>query len=128
MLIKDFDTCMYDYTLYRGRKLFCRYCLRAFSSKEILKSHIKYCYKTNDKKRIIMPKKDKYVNFKNYERQIKSLFIIYADLKAFSCQKKTRSKIQMNIILKNIKKKFLLVMVITEYVPMISLVSLFGHT
>ena len=29
-----------------------------------------------------MPKKDEYVNFKNYERQIKSLFIIYADLES----------------------------------------------
>ena len=82
MLIKDFNTFMYDYTLYRGRKHFCRYCLRAFSSKEILKSHIKYCFKTNDKKRILMFKKDEYVNFKNYERQIKSLFIIYADLES----------------------------------------------
>ena len=26
-----------------------------------------------------MPKKDEYAQFKNYERQIKSLFIIHAD-------------------------------------------------
>ena len=32
---------MYDYTLQRGRKYFCQSCLQAFSSKEILKSHIK---------------------------------------------------------------------------------------
>ena len=32
--------------------------------------------------RIIMPKKDEYEIFKNYERKIKSLFIIYADFES----------------------------------------------
>ena len=27
VLIKDFNTFMYDHTLHRGRKHFCRYCL-----------------------------------------------------------------------------------------------------
>ena len=30
-----------------------------------------------------MPKKDGYVTFKNYERTIKSLFIIYADFQKY---------------------------------------------
>ena len=47
--IKDFDTFMYDHTLDRGRKHFCRYCLLAFSSKEILKNHIKNFFKFNGK-------------------------------------------------------------------------------
>ena len=69
---------MYDYTLRRGRKHFCRYCLQAFSTEEILKRHIKYSFKINDKQRIIMPEEDEYVKFRNYERKIKSQFIIYA--------------------------------------------------
>ena len=32
-LIKDFSTFMYDHTLHRGRKQFCRYCLHAFSTR-----------------------------------------------------------------------------------------------
>ena len=32
VLIIDFDTFMYDDTLHRGRKNFCRYCLLAFST------------------------------------------------------------------------------------------------
>ena len=40
-LIKDFNTIMYDHTLHGGKKYFCRYGLRAFSSEEILKRHIK---------------------------------------------------------------------------------------
>ena len=37
VLIKDFSTFMYDHTLLRWRKRFCRYCLQAFSSEEIMK-------------------------------------------------------------------------------------------
>ena len=33
----------------------------------------------NSKQRIIMSKQGEYVKFKNYERKIKSPFIIYAD-------------------------------------------------
>ena len=38
------------HTLNRGRKHFCRYCLQAFSTEEILKYHIKDCFRTNGKK------------------------------------------------------------------------------
>ena len=57
ILIKDFNTFMYDHSLHRGRKQFCRHCLQTFSTEDILKSHIKDCFKINDKQRIIMPKK-----------------------------------------------------------------------
>ena len=52
--IKDFNTFMYDHTLHRGRKHFCWYCLQAFSLEEILKSHIKDCFKINGKQRILI--------------------------------------------------------------------------
>ena len=70
---------MYDHTLHRGRKHFCRYCLQACSTEEILKRHSKDCCQINYKKRIIMPKKCKYVKFKNYDRKIKSPFLVYTD-------------------------------------------------
>ena len=57
---------------------FYRYCLHVFSTEEILKRHIKVCFKINGNKRIAMSKEDEYVKFKNYERKIKSLFIIHA--------------------------------------------------
>ena len=56
---------MYNDTLHRRKKYFCRYCLQAFSTDEILKRHIKDCFKINGKQRIIMPKKEEYVKFKN---------------------------------------------------------------
>ena len=57
VLIKDFNTFMYDHTLHRGRKHFCRYSLQAFSADEILKRSISGCLKINCKQIINMPKK-----------------------------------------------------------------------
>ena len=54
---------MYDHILRHGRKCFCRYCLQVISADEILKSHIKSCFKVNGKQRIVMPKKGKFVKF-----------------------------------------------------------------
>ena len=65
--------------LYTVKKHFCRYCFQAFSTEEILKRHIKDCFKVNGKQKIIMPKDGEYVQFKNHERKIKSPFIIYSD-------------------------------------------------
>ena len=53
---------------YMEENIFC-YSLQAFSTEDILKRHIKYCFKINGKQRIKMPKKDKFFNFKNFERQ-----------------------------------------------------------
>ena len=49
VLIKDFNTFLYDHTLHLGRKHFCCFCLKAFSAKEVLKGHIKDCFKINVK-------------------------------------------------------------------------------
>ena len=71
---------MYDHSFHRGRKHFCRYCLQAFSTEK--KSHIKDCCKINGKQTIEMPKKGKYVKFKNFEKTNKSPFMIYEDFKS----------------------------------------------
>ena len=67
---------MYDY-----RKTFCRYCSQAFRRADVLKCHIKDCFKINGAQRIKMPTKGEYA--KNYERKIKSPFMIYADFETF---------------------------------------------
>ena len=68
---------MYDHTLHRGKKHFCCYCLQAFRIAEKLKCHIKDSFKINGKQTIKTPKKSEYIKFKNSERKIKSLFMIY---------------------------------------------------
>ena len=57
VFINNFNTFMYENTLHRGRKHFCRYCLQAFRTGEKLKCHIKDCPKINGKQTIKMPKK-----------------------------------------------------------------------
>ena len=76
VVVKDFNTFMYNHTLHRGRKHFCCYCLRAFSTENALTCHVKDCLKINGKKIIKMSKKDGYVRFKDNEREIKSPFMI----------------------------------------------------
>ena len=66
VLIKDFNRFIYDHSLHRERKHFCRYCLHAFITEEILKHHIKDCFEINGKQTIKMPKKGEYVKFKNF--------------------------------------------------------------
>ena len=44
VLIKHFNTFMYDYTLHRGKKHFC-FCLQSFATEEKLKRHIKNYFK-----------------------------------------------------------------------------------
>ena len=62
VLIKDFNTFMYNHTL-----IVASYCLQVFSTEEILKSHNKDTLKINDKQRVTMPGKGKFIKFKNYE-------------------------------------------------------------
>ena len=65
VLIKDFNTFMYDHTLYCGRKRFC-YCLQAFSTEKMLKCHVKDCFKINGRQMIKMPKNGEYARFKTF--------------------------------------------------------------
>ena len=73
---------MYYHSLHRGRKHFCRYCLQAFITEEILKRHIKDCFKINDKQRVKRPKKGEYIKFKYFEGKIKSPVMIYANFES----------------------------------------------
>ena len=56
-LLNVFNTFVYDHTLLRRKKYFCRYCLQAFSTDEKLKRPFKGCFLVNDKQRIIIHKK-----------------------------------------------------------------------
>ena len=73
---------MYDHTLHRGRKHFCRYCLEAFRTAEKLKCDINNCLKINGKQSFKMSKMGEYIKFKNSGRKIKSPFMIYADFES----------------------------------------------
>ena len=73
---------MYDHSLHRERKHFCCYYLQPFKTAEKLKCHIKDCFKINGKQTIKMAKKGECIKFKNFERKIKTPFMIYVDFQS----------------------------------------------
>ena len=111
-LIRYFNTFIYDYTLHHGRKHFCRYCLHALSTEEILKYHIKDCFKISGKQRIIIPKKGEYVRFTYFERKMESSFLIYVDFERILVLEDNGKQIRKSLIRTNIKNILLAVMTI----------------
>ena len=69
---------------------------------------MKDCFKINSKQKIIIPKKDEYVKFKNYERKMKSPFIIYADFESLVKEDNGKQNLK-SLIQKNIKNILLAV-------------------
>ena len=59
VLIKDFNTFMYNQSKHKNKKHFCMYCLQCFSSERILANHVNNCLTINGKQAINMPKKVK---------------------------------------------------------------------
>ena len=82
VFITDFNTFRYGHILHCGRKYFCLYSLKAFRTAEKLKYIIKDCFKTNAKQTIKMPRRIECVKFKNFDRKIKSSFMIYTDFES----------------------------------------------
>ena len=78
--IKDFNSLTYNQTRHCSRKRCC-YCLQSFRSVEILERHGNNCFKTNGKQMIKTTKRHETVNFRNFARKLKSLFMIHADFK-----------------------------------------------
>ena len=93
VLTNDFNRFMYDHLLHRGRKHFCCYCLHAFITEQILKRHIKDCFKINGKQTIKMPKKGNMLNSKILKKKIKSPFMSYAHFESILGSKDNRKQI-----------------------------------
>ena len=55
---------MYNQTLNRDRKYFCRYCLQSLSTAKISERHINDCFEINRLQIIKMAKKVKLLNLK----------------------------------------------------------------
>ena len=77
--------------------------LASFRTTDVLKYNIDDCFKINGKQRIRMPMKGEYVKFKNYERKIKSPFMIYADFEKILVLKIMKSK-SKGVLYKQISK------------------------
>ena len=85
VLINDFNKFMYNQTLHKERKHFCRYCLQCFSSEAVLKKHIENCIIINGKQAIRMPEEgENMLQFENFHKQLAVPFVIYADFEAIT--------------------------------------------
>ena len=78
VLIEDFNTSF----IISWKKTFLSLLFTCFHCRQILKSHIKDCFKINGKQTIKVPKKGKYFNFRSFQRKIKLPFMIYADFES----------------------------------------------
>ena len=56
VLIKDFNSFMYNQSKHKERKHFCMYCLQCFSSERVLANHVNNCLTINGQQAINMPK------------------------------------------------------------------------
>ena len=80
VLIKYFNSFMYNQSKHKERKHFCMYCLQCFSSESILVNHVKNCLTINGNQAINMPKKgENILTFNNFHKQLPVPFAIYAD-------------------------------------------------
>ena len=70
IFIKDFNKFVYDSSLHRGTKHFCRYCLHGFITEKTLRRHIKNCFNISGKQTIKKPEKGEYVQFKYFESKM----------------------------------------------------------
>ena len=85
VLIKDFNTFMYNQSKHKNKKHFCMFCLQCFSSERALVKHKSNCLTINGKQAINMPKKGENVpKFDNFHQQLPVPFVIYADFEAIT--------------------------------------------
>ena len=85
ILIKDFNTFMFNQTKHEHRKHFCMHCLQCFSSDRVLNNHKDNCVQVNGTQAIKMPTKDNNIlKFNNFHKQQPVPFVVYADFEAIT--------------------------------------------
>ena len=78
--IKGFNRLMLNKTRHKGQKYFCKSCLQCFSSENVVNEYEKDCLLINKGQNVKLEKR--FIEFKNFNRQIPVPFKIYAD---FEC-------------------------------------------
>ena len=90
ILITDLSKLLFNQSKAGKRLHYCRRCLQHFYTLEKLKGHILQCKDIDPQKTIFPNKKNRFINFKNFNNKIPSPFVVYADFEAFN---KTCAKI-----------------------------------
>ena len=64
----------------KNQIFFCRNCFTSFYSESKYNDHIEFC--SNEKTLVLMPSKNKYIQFKNIQNSIQLPFVCYADIES----------------------------------------------
>ena len=85
VLIKDFNSFMFNKTKHKERKHFCMHCLQCFSSERVLTDHKDNCIIVNGTQAVKMPDKNNNIlKYNNFHKQQPMPFVIYADFEAIT--------------------------------------------
>ena len=85
VLIKDFNSFMFNKTKHKERKHFCMHCLQCFSSERVLTDHKDNCITVNGTQAVKMPDKNNNIlKYNNFHKQQPVPFVIYADFEAIT--------------------------------------------
>ena len=84
VLIKNFNSLMYNFTKHKDTKHFCKRCLHCFSSKNLLERHKGDCFLINGTQAITMAAEGSKIYFKNHHKMLSVPFVIYADFEAIT--------------------------------------------
>ena len=87
VLIKDLSKLIgCQYNKHNEKKHICPHCLRGYTTKATLESHITNGCLAVEGQQIKMPKKGDQIRFKNYERKFKAPFVMYADFECLTME------------------------------------------
>ena len=126
VLIKDFNSFMYNKTKHNERKHFCMHCLQCFISERVLSDHKDNCITVNGTQAVKMPDKDNNIlKFNNFHKEQQVPFVIYADFEAITERYLVVNLIMINHIQRHTRSIQIADMVIRLFVViMISIANL----
>ena len=105
MIIKKINQFFYPT---KNNTYFCRNCCTSYYSELKYKDHIEFC--SNEKTLVLMPSKNKYIQFKNIQNTLQLPFIAYADIESYMIEKdkktETHNHLKSGYILNSLDPKY----------------------
>ena len=87
MIIKKINQFFYPT---KNNTYFCRNCCTSYYSELKYKDHIEFC--SNEKTLVLMPSKNKYIQFKNIQNTLQLPFVCYADIESYMIVKDKKNR------------------------------------
>ena len=105
MIIKKIDQFFYPT---KNHTFFCRNCCTSYYSEIKYKEHINFC--NNEKTMVLLPSKNKYIQFKNIQNTLQLPFVVYADIESYMLRKdektETHHHLKSGYLLKCLDQKY----------------------